>query len=116
MYAVTVLVVKRPDVSTEPFRSWWLGEHLPYSVKLLGAVDHIVLPLDETLPRRTSTWSDALPYDGIAVFLFADRDAARSAMDYPKTPEHASSVDAWIADVVVLGGAATLALSSPSAS
>jgi uncharacterized protein (TIGR02118 family) len=47
MFKAMILLTKRPDLTTEEFRRWWLEEHRPLALGLPGLRRMVVNMVDE---------------------------------------------------------------------
>lgn len=70
------LVKKKPELTFEDFRKYWLEEHVKIAKKLPGLKRYVINIVTKCL-------SEYRPYDGIAELDFEDEESFKKAMESP---------------------------------
>jgi len=105
MFSVIGLLKKPEGQSTEEWREWWRGKHVPHVLQIPGLRHYVIYPIDEV---RTSVvpneFSSDVPYDGVAIITFDSRQAYHDALETKAGDDDKMHLRTGTSDVTVLFG------------
>jgi uncharacterized protein (TIGR02118 family) len=79
MYAMIGTLRRPPGFTTEQFREWWIGEHVPHVLQIPSLRHYAICPADLAFDTSTGAFTSEPAYDGIAILWFDDEQAMRAA-------------------------------------